>query len=47
MDTIQEENWSDMVKEYPYSISGHDKEGRPGKFTAVFWVDIHSVEISS
>ncbi|CAL8080045.1 unnamed protein product [Orchesella dallaii] len=29
MDTIHQEDWSDMVKDYPYHIGGFDKEGRP------------------
>ena len=29
MDTIHNEDWSDMKKDYPYEIFGFDKAGRP------------------
>ncbi|ODM94172.1 SEC14-like protein 2 [Orchesella cincta] len=29
MDTIHQEDWSDMTKDYPYHIGGFDKENRP------------------
>lgn len=29
IDTIQEEDWSDFTKDYPYSVDGFDKDGRP------------------
>lgn len=29
MDTIHQENWSDMQHEFPYYIDGVDKQGRP------------------
>lgn len=30
MDTINEENWTDMTREYPYQTDTIDKDGRPG-----------------
>lgn len=30
MDTILQEDWSDMQEEYPYTLDTYDKEGKPG-----------------
>ncbi|CAL8080005.1 unnamed protein product [Orchesella dallaii] len=38
MDNIQEENWTDMMREYPYQIDTFDKQGRPvGTLSASKW----------
>jgi len=31
MDSIHDEDWSDMRIDYPMSLDLRDKEGRPGK----------------
>jgi hypothetical protein len=31
MDTIEQEDWSDIASEYKVWADGHDKEGRPSK----------------
>jgi len=31
MDTIEEEDWADIQRDYPIWLDIHDKEGRPGK----------------
>jgi hypothetical protein len=30
METIQDEDWSDMEQDYGMRVEGNDKEGRPG-----------------
>jgi len=38
MDKIQDENWTDMIREYPYQIDTVDKNGRPvGTLSAKKW----------
>ncbi|ODM94174.1 SEC14-like protein 2 [Orchesella cincta] len=38
MDSIQEENWTDMMREYPYQIDVVDKQHRPvGTLSAKKW----------
>jgi hypothetical protein len=31
MDSVSNEDWSDLELDYRYSVEGCDKEGRPGK----------------
>ncbi len=31
IDTILQEDWSDMQEEYPYTLDTYDKEGKPGQ----------------
>lgn len=38
MQNILKENFSDLEKDFPYTIQGKDKEGRPCKLRAVLTI---------
>lgn len=36
MDTINQEDWAEMMKLFPYTVQGRDKSGRPSNLNSKF-----------